>query len=110
MAVDQLKQWAAENAAILVSAVSGAALQVMVAWQHPRIAVRHFLAASIAGFLFGPAVYRALEIVTPFTGESVKSGVIGAVALGGVYAAEGVLLWWRRWSENPSIPFPWRKP
>ena len=105
MAVDLLKQWAADHAAILVSSVSGAALQVMVEWQHPRIAVRHFLAASIAGFLFGPGVYRALEVVTPFTGDSVRSGVIGAVALGGVYAAKGIILWWRRWSENPSFPF-----
>lgn len=107
--MEAFKQWAADNAAIFVASVSGAALQVMVAWQHPKIAIRHFLAATLAGFLFGPGVFHAIEIFTPLEGEAVRSGVIGAVALGGVYLSEGVILWWQRWSRNPSFPFPWRK-
>ena len=106
---DPFKQWLADNAAIFVSSLSGAALQVVVAWQHPKIAIRHFCAATLSGFIFGPGVYRALEIVTPFEGEAVRSGVIGAVALGGVYLAEGLILWWKRWSVDPTFPFPWRK-
>lgn len=107
--MEALRQWISDNAAIFVSSLSGAALQVVVAWQHPKIAIRHFVAATLAGFIFGPGVYRALEIVTPFSGDSVRSGVIGAVALGGVYFAEGLILWWQRWSKDPSLPFPWRK-
>lgn len=107
--MEPFKQWLADNAAIFVSSLSGAALQVVVAWQHPKIAIRHFVAASLAGFIFGPGVFRAVEILTPFDGDSVRSGVIGAVALGGVYLAEGLILWWQRWSKDPSLPFPWRK-
>lgn len=107
--MEAFKQWAADNAAILVSSLSGAALQVVVAWQQPKIAVRHFGAATLSGLIFGPGVYRAIEIVTPFEGEAVRSGVIGAVALGGVYLAEGLILYAKRWSRDPSFPFPWRK-
>lgn len=107
--MEALKQWASDYAGTFLASVSGAAIHVTVVWQHPLIAVRHFIVAVLVGSLFGPGLYSLIEIVTPLSGDSIKSGTVGAAALGGVYAAEGVIEFWKRWSKNPNIPFPWRK-
>lgn len=106
---EAIKTLVEQYTAILFASISGAAIHIAVAWQNPIMALRHFFIAVMAGALFGPGVYSAIEAITPFSGEAIKTGSIGAVALGGVYCAEGVVLFWKRWSQAPSF-LPWRKP
>lgn len=108
--LETLRLWLADHLGTLFASIAGAAIHVTVTWQSPILALRHFITAALVASLFGPGIYSMLQTLTPFDGESIRYGCIGAAALGGVYTAEGSILLWKRWSENPTIPFPWRKP
>lgn len=102
--------WLKDHAAIFFAALAGGVVQVTTAWRHPKIAARQFVICMIMASVFGPALYKLFEAVSPVDGDEMKYAVITAVGLGGVYISEAFNVLWKKWSENPVLPFPWRKP
>lgn len=97
-------QWITPKTAVLFAAVSGAFIHVLVAWKHPWIAARQFVACALAGINFGPAMVDVVEHYTWFTSEASKSAVICATGLCGIYLTEGLIFMAKRWSQNPVLP------
>jgi hypothetical protein len=103
MNFDLITHWLAERSGVLFAAFSGAAIQAAVGWQSPVMAARQFFACVLAGMNFGPAVAKGVEAYTSFSGASFESATICATGLCGMYLIEGLTVFAKRWSQNPTF-------